>query len=133
MQDLHTSLTYEVGAAPVVVADNTATATAVIDCLGCTALEFVIMTGTLADADATFAVLVEHDDASGFGTAAAVPDSDLIGTEADAGFTFAADGATRKIGYKMTKRYVKCTVTPSANTGNAPLAVLVVKAKRHTS
>lgn len=111
--------------APVVVTDNTEQLSAAIDVKGYEGLTFLIVTGTLADADATFAVEVRECDTSG-GTYTAVADADLVGTEALAGFTFSDDGETRKVGYKGTKRYVKCAITPSGNTGNAPLAVIAL-------
>lgn len=131
LHDLHNELEVRRGFDPVVVTDNTAQVSAIIDMQNCSALEFVIQTGTLEDSNATFAVLVEHDDASGFGTAEAVADADLLGTEAGAAFTFAEDQKVRKIGYKGAKRYVRLTCTPSGNTGNAPLAcVAIVKNKK---
>lgn len=133
MNDLHTSLNYAFGFAPVVVTDNTATSTSIIDMSGYHVAEFVIITGTLADVDAAFTVLVQHGDASNLSDATDVADADLVGTESDAGFTFAADNATRKIGYKGVKRYVRLTVTPANNTGNAPIACVVVRAPRHIS
>lgn len=108
------------------VADNTPFVSEVVDTFGYNGLVFVIATGSLADADATFAVLVEHDDASGFGTAAAVPDELLNGTETLAGFTFADDNETRKIGYCGDKRYVRLTITPSANAGNAFITAIAI-------
>ena len=95
--------------------DNTAIVSAIIDTLGYEACELVLITGTNTDANATFAVLVEDDDAIGFGTAAAVDDAFLEGTEAAAGFTFADDVECRKIGYRGSKRYVRMTVTPTGN------------------
>lgn len=136
MNDLHNGLVYEKGYAPVAaaVADNTAMATGIIDTQGYTELEFVILTGTLEDANATFAVTLEHGDDSGLSDTAAPAAAQLVGTTTDASFTYAADGVTKKIGYICgAKRYVRLTVTPSANTGNAPLAILVVKRPRHTS
>lgn len=103
--------------------DNTAIVSATIDVRGYDSATFVIVTGTNTDANATFAVLVEEDDASDMGTASAVADADLIGTEALAGFTFADDVECRKIGYRGSKRYVRVTVTPSGNdSGNIFLA-----------
>ena len=111
---------------PVVVTDNTAAVGQIIDLRGYQALTFVIATGTLADADAIFAVLVEEGDDSGLSDAAAVADDDLIGTEALAGFTFGDDDETRKIGYVGHKRYVRLTVTPTNNTGDAPISAVAV-------
>lgn len=125
-RDLMNDVTPKVAIAPVVTTDNTALVSAVIDTLGYNSATFVIATGTLADADATFAVLLEESDASDLSGGNAVADADLIGTEALAGFTFAADSATRKLGYKGSKRYLRLTVTPSGNTGNAPIAAIAI-------
>lgn len=111
---------------PVVITDNTAAVSAIIDTQGYGSLTFVIATGTLSDADATVTALVEEGNAANLSDAAAVADADLIGTEALASFTFADDGETRKIGYVGSKRYVRLTLTPAANTGNIPLAAIAV-------
>ena len=84
---------------PVSVADNTAQVSQIIDRRGYGSLTFAIATGSIADADATFTVLVEHGDNSGLSDAAAVPDSELIGTEVLAGFQFDDDNETRKVAY----------------------------------
>jgi hypothetical protein len=126
MRDLHNNIDVRRAISPVVATDDTAIVSQIIDCAGFDGVEFAIITGTLADADATFAVLVEHDDASNLATAAAVADSQLLGTEAGASFTFAADNVTKKIGYIGTKRYVRLTITPTGNTGNAPVAAVAI-------
>lgn len=126
MRDLHNNIEIRPGFAPYVATDNTAAVSAIIDTVGFDGVEFAIQTGTLADADATFTVLVEHDDASNLAAAAAVPDGSLLGTEAGASFTFAADNAVKKIGYRGTKRYVRLTLTPALNAGNAPLACVAI-------
>lgn len=111
---------------PVVVTDNTAQVCQIIDRSTYDSLMFVIATGTLADADATFAVTMDHGDASNLSDAASVPAAELNGTLAGASFTFTNDDTTREIGYAGVKRYVRLTITPSANTGNAPLAVVAI-------
>lgn len=108
------------------VTDTTAFVSQVIDVRGFDSLTFVVLTGSLADADATFTTLVEHSDAANMDGAEAVPDTQLVGTEVLAGFTFAHDDATRKIGYVGNKRYVRLTVTPAANTGNAFVAATAI-------
>ena len=114
------------------VADNTAIVGNWIDRLGFEALTFGILTGTLVDADATFVVLVEDANALNQSDAAPVSDNDLISQtdgvapEVAAGFTFAADVATRKIGYIGVKRFARITVTPTGNTGAAPIAAMAV-------
>lgn len=128
LKDLHNNIQIAVGLAPIVVSDDTATATAIIDRQGAEALEFLIASGVLADSNATFTVLVEDGDASNLSDAAAVADDYLLGTEAGASFTFGDDGEVWKIGYIGPKRYVRLKITPSGNTGSAPLAVIVLKA-----
>ena len=108
------------------VTDNTAVVSGITDRQGYDSLTFAIAAGTLADADATFVVLVEDGDESDLSDAAAVADANLIGTEALAGFQFDDDLECRKIGYKGNKRYVRCTVTPANNTGSAPIAVIPI-------
>lgn len=126
MQDL-ASCIHPVGPAVSTISDNTALVSGIVDRKGFYGgPTFLIAAGTIADADATFTVLVEHGDAANLSDAAAVPDADLIGTEALAGFTFADDGEPRKIGYKGSKRYVRCTVTPANNASAAPLAIVPV-------
>jgi len=100
----------------------------VIDRLGYESLAYAIITGTLSDADATYAVLLEESDEAGTGFTA-VADADLIGTEAAAGFTFANDNVTRKLGYIGNKRFSRLTINPTgANDGNSPIAVIAVLA-----
>jgi hypothetical protein len=128
MRDLCNNIDPVGNAAGVItVSNDTAIVSAIVDTQGCDSLTFLIATGTLADADATFTVLVEDDTAANMGTAAAVADANLVGTEALAGFTFAGDGVARKIGYIGSKRYVRCTVTPATNTGSAPVAIIPVR------
>ncbi|QTL03154.1 hypothetical protein J5J86_20745 [Aquabacter sp. L1I39] len=125
MRDIASNIAVRAVIAPVVVSDNTAAVGTVIDRLGFDSLAYVIATGTLADADATFTVLLEESDASGSGFTA-VADADLIGTEADASFTFANDGVVRKLGYRGHKRYTRLTITPAGNSGSAPLAAVAI-------
>lgn len=125
MRDLHNNV-YAPSAAVATVTDTTAVVSAVIDRQGYDSLEFFIGAGTLADADATFTVLVEEGDESDLSDNSAVADADLLGTEVLAAFTFANDQAARRIGYNGNKRYTRCTVTPVANTGSAPIAIIPV-------
>lgn len=98
----------------------------IINMEGVDAVVFAIATGSLSDANATFAVLIEESDASNMAAATAVADADLLGTEALAGFAFGDDDETRKIGYKGTKQYVTCTITPSGNTGDVFVSAVAI-------
>lgn len=125
MRDLANNI-HPIGPAVVTVSDTTAVVSAIVDRQGYESLTYLIATGTLADADATFTVLVEEGDAANLSDAAGVADADLLGTEVLAAFTFADDAEPRKIGYKGNKRYTRCTVTPVANTGSAPISIIPV-------
>ncbi|MCA8975802.1 MAG: hypothetical protein KDC98_13855 [Planctomycetes bacterium] len=130
-------MSYQVAVAPQTQTNaDTAFVSAIIDMADLVALEFVIMLGTLTDADVTGAVLLEEGDASDLSDNTAVADIDMLPTpnnssavapEAQAAFTFADDGLIKKLGYVGTKRYVRLTVTPTGNNSGAlPIAVLAV-------
>lgn len=124
--DLHNKLDLKRAISPVSVADNTAQVSQIIDLRGYKSCMFAILTGSLADVDATFAVTIDHGDAANLSDAASVPAAMLNGTTALAGFIFSDDDKVRKIGYTGDKRYVRITVTPSANASAALLAAVAV-------
>jgi len=121
--DLMNRLAMKRAISPVSVADNTAQVSQVLDMQGNLSACLAILTGSLADADATFAVLLEESNASGSGYTT-VAATDLIGTAALAGFGFADDDKVRKIGYKGSKRYIRATVTPANNASAALIAAV---------
>jgi hypothetical protein len=125
MKDLMSLIHVKRVVSPTSVSDNTAQVGQVIDRQGYNSLTYVIATGTLSDADATFTTLLEESDQSGSGFAA-VADADLVGTEALASFTFAEDDKCFKLGYRGAKRYTRLTITPAGNAGAAALAAVAV-------
>jgi hypothetical protein len=123
MRDLHNNIHPRRGISPAAaVTDNTPFVSQINDAQGYQSVEFILLTGALADADATFTLLVEDGDAANLSDAAAVDDKFLLGTEALASPNFASDDKVFKIGYVGPKRYQRVTVTPAANTGNAFVA-----------
>ena len=124
MFDIYNTLKEQQVLAPVAITDNTARVGTVVDLVGFDALKYSIAIGTLADADATFTVLVEDSDDNV--TYAAVADDFLLGTEAEASFTFADDTEQRSIGYNGSKRYNRITITPANNTGSAVFGVTAI-------
>ena len=125
--DLFNSINLKRGISPYDHATgDAAVVSQIIDMQGIDTLVFAIATGSLADTDATFTVLVEESDDAAMGSANAVSDADLLGTEALASFTFGGDDKCFKIGYKGSKRYVTCTITPANNTGAALLCVIAI-------
>lgn len=108
------------------ITDNTAQVGQIVDSQGYESVTYFIATGSLADADATFTVLLEEGDQSDLSDNSAVADTDLLGTEALAGFDFGDDNECFKIGYRGSKRYTRLTITPADNTGNAFIAAIAV-------
>jgi len=128
VRDLHNNVNVRVALAPVAAAatDNTVQTTTILNTLGFESIELVILTGTLADADATFAVVLNESNDSGMAGSNVVAATDMLGTTALASFTFAQDSACLKLGYVGTKEYIQATITPTNNTGSAPLAAVWV-------
>jgi hypothetical protein len=126
MKDLLNNINIKRVLSPVSVADNTAQVGQIIDMQGYSSLTYVIATGSIGDADATFTVLLEEDDDSAMGTATAVADADLLGTEALAGFQFDDDNECRKLGYIGNKRYTRLTITPTNNASAALLSAVAI-------
>ncbi len=133
MRDLTNNILVKRAISPVSgAASDAAQVSQIIDRQGFGSLTFLIATGAIADADATFTVLVEDGDAANLSDAAAVVDAQLIsqlsGTvpEIAAGFRFDDDDEVRKIGYIGSKRYVRMTITPAINTGAWLIAVLAL-------
>ena len=126
MKDLLNNIDVKRVISPVSVSDTTAQVGQIIDRRGYGALEFIIATGSIGDADATFTVLVEDGDAANLSDATAVADEQLLGTEVLAGFQFDSDDKTRKIGYIGSTRYVRLTITPAGNASPALLSAVAV-------
>ncbi len=133
MQDLMNNIALKRVISPVSVADNTAQVGQIIDRAGYDSLTYVIATGSLADADATFTVLLEEGAAANLSDAVAVADIDLIGTEALASFIFSDDDKVRKLGYKGGKRYTRLTITPANNASAGLIAAVAILGHPGTS
>jgi hypothetical protein len=134
MQDLHNIIKVVPAVIPQVQTNSSAAIVGeIVDTAGYDSVELVIVTGTLTDADATFAVTVEKgDDAALADTASAA--ADLIGS---GNFTFADDKACKKVGYlpksTVRKRYLRATITPTGNdAGAAPVAAVWVLSSART-
>lgn len=132
MRDLTNTLQIKRVLSPVSVSDNTAQVGQIIDRQGHDSLTYVIATGSIADADATFTVLLEESDDSAMSGATSVADADMVsqtsGTapETAAGFQFDDDNEVRKVGYIGSKRYTRLTITPAANASAALLSAVAL-------
>jgi hypothetical protein len=134
MRDFINNIQVKKAITPVVVTDNTAQVSSIIDTQGYDSAAFLIALGTLSDSDTTAVVLLEEGDNSALSDNTAVADADMVSQsssttpELAAGFQFDDDTEIRKIGYLGTKRYIRLTVTPSGNTGNIPICAIAVLA-----
>jgi len=126
VEDLHNNINIKRVISPVSEAGTTALVGQIIDRQGYESLEYAIATGSLADADATFTVLLEDGDAANLSDASAVADDFLLGTEALASFIFSDDDKVFKLGYKGNKRYTRMTITPAANASAALVSVVAI-------
>lgn len=126
MEDLHNNIHVKRVISPVSEAGTTALVGQIIDRQGFDSLEYVIATGSIADVDATFTVLLEEGDSATLTDAAAVADANLLGTEALASFIFSDDDKVFKLGYKGFKRYTRLTITPAANASAALISAVAI-------
>lgn len=132
MRDFANNIQVKRVLSPVSVGDDTPQVGQIIDRQGYEALTYIIATGSLADADATFGVLLEESDAANMAGANPVADADIISQtpgavpEAAAGFQFDDDNEVRKLGYIGNKRYTRLTITPANNASGALLSAIAV-------
>lgn len=118
MRDLHNNIDVRVACDPYDHATGDAAITfETVDRQGFESLELILQVGSIADSDATFALVIQESDDSGMSGATAVEDVDLLGTEALATPLFSDDKKVFKIGYTGNKRYINGTLTPTNNTG----------------
>lgn len=126
MFDLLNNIALKRAISPVSVADNTAQVGQIIDRQGFESVTYAVATGSIADADATFTILLEEGDDAALADAAAVADADLLGTEALAAFQFDDDNVCRKLGYVGHKRYTRLTITPVNNASAALISAVAI-------
>ena len=118
-RELYSSVLAKKAISPQNETGNTAVVSSIIDTAGYGSAMFVIAYGALEDSGATFTVLLEDGDDSGLSDSASVADTYLVGTEAKATVTQANDDVVRCLSYIGNKRYLRLTITPSGNAGNA--------------
>lgn len=128
MRDLANNVHFRPAFAPgAAVTDNTPQVSTILPTYGFGSAVLALITGTLSDADATFAVTLSESNDPAMAGAAAVAANDMVGTPALASFTFADDIECRKLGYIGSKSYIQATITPTGNTGNLFVAGMWVQ------
>ena len=123
IRDLHNHLEQRNALNIQTINSDTTTNGNIIDTQDYEACEFVLLMGTLTDGDYT--VLIQHGDNSALSDAAAVADSQLLGTEAGASFTADTDdNRVSKIGYIGTKRYVRFNIVSTSTSSGATMGAI---------
>ncbi len=125
LRDLYSNLKV-IGVKVAAPTDNTAVAGPIVDTRDYSSVVHVIATGTLVDADATFATTFAESDDSGMSGATAIAAADMQGSLSGASFVFSNDDSSYKIGASSLKRYQQVTVTPSANASAAPISIIAL-------
>jgi len=114
-------------AAALTSSDNTAmtapSGTTGYNTQGFSAVNLLIASATLADADATFAVEIRESETTN-GTYTAVADADLVALETTVGFVFSEDNVVKQITVIPRKQFVRVVITPTGNSGAAPFTVV---------
>lgn len=132
LRDIHNQLTVKALFSPIDPGTgNTALVSNIIDTQGYDGLELVISIGTVADADVTFAFLLEDGDNSALSDNATVATAQVLGTTA-LGLEFDTDNKIYKLGYIGNHRYVRATITPANNTGSWPISGVAVLGRPHS-
>lgn len=134
-QELHSNIVVRQALGPVSVAANSASVGNIIDTQGFGGLEFVFTIGAGGTDAATFTVLIEHSDAVDMSGAEAIPDEQLLGSEAATSWTGLNRNGARSIGVRVhpggTKRYVRPTVTSAGNSAAALFGATAILFRPH--
>ncbi len=126
--ELHGSINAVVGLAPVVIATDTTTVTAIIDTKGFESLEWVISSGVLTDG--AYSVVIEDGDAANLSDAAAVPVADRLG--ALPAFIATEDGVTKRVGTVSKKRYQRLSIVSTTTTAGGLFSVVAIQGHAHS-
>lgn len=124
-RDLHNSILLANALTLTAIANGENAVGEIIDRQGFDSLEFVLVVNAFTDGTVT--PLIEHGDESNLSDAVAVPDAQLLGTEAAA--ALGAVGISN-IGYAGNKRYVRLTADTSA-TATLSVEALAIKSALH--
>jgi hypothetical protein len=88
------------------------------------AINLILTSGTLADADATFATTISESDATN-GSYTAVASTELSAALSTLDYIFSEDNTAKQLSLKPTKRFVRVTITPTGNASAAPFSIVV--------
>lgn len=121
--DLHSNVKQAVALDSQDITTNTTTVGNVIDTVGFESLEYLIQSGTITDG--AYALLLEEDDAIGFGSSSVVPADETLGVLT--GFVAADDDAAKRVGSIGKKRFQRLSiVSTGTSTGGTKFSSVAV-------
>lgn len=121
--DLHSNVKQVVALDSQDITANTTTVGNVIDTVGFESLEYLIQSGTITDG--AYALLLEEDDAIGFGSSSVVPADEILGVLT--GFVAADDDAAKRVGSIGKKRFQRLSiVSTGTSTGATKMSSVAV-------
>ena len=125
--DLKNNITLSSGFIPQALSGTSDIVGDIIDTRGYDSLTFVLSTDAIAASSLTAQLLIEEGAVANLSDATAVADADLLGTEAATAITQASDSVVLHIGYTGSKRYVRPTLTVSANDGTDVVSCIAIQ------
>jgi len=125
MRDLHNNIKSSRAISPAAaITGNTTTDSQIIDMQGFESAEFLMQAGVITDG--TFAYKIQEGDAANLSDAADVATIDYLG--AVGSFVATTDNnASKKIGYRGGKRYLRLRLTQSGATSGGFIAAVAVQ------
>jgi hypothetical protein len=109
--EIHHQVEQRTGFVLAAINSNTTTVGVIIDTARYTALEYLLIIGTVTDG--AYAMLLEHGDDSGLSDATTVATEETLG---DADFVAADDDVSKRLGYIGKKRYVRLSIVSTGVT-----------------
>ena len=121
--DLHHKVSQSAGLTSQTIGSNTTTLGEIIDTKGFTALEFLLLSGTLTDGAYAVTLLEALEGDPTMAAATAVSTEETLG---DADYALDDDDTAKRIGYIGKQRYVRLSVVSSAVTTGGNLAAVAL-------
>lgn len=121
--DLHSNVKQAVALDSQDITTDTTTVGNIIDTVGFESLEYIIQSGVITDG--AYALLLEEDDAVGFGSSSVVPADETLGVLT--GFVAADDNAAKRVGSIGKKRFQRLSiVSTGTSTGATKMSSVAV-------
>lgn len=122
--DMHSSLLQATALTSQTISTDTTTLGEIIDTAGFTALEFLLLSGTITDGAYAVTLLEAEEGDPTMASATAVSAAETLG---DADYALADDDTAKRIGYIGKKRYARLKVVSTATSSGGVFAGVAIK------